>query len=85
MLLLQLDMLARLDTDGAEPALVIGDGLPREWLVHPLAVRGLRVAGRIVDWSWADGRLTATIRGAPLRVRPGAPFPRSTRVQVSMR
>ncbi|HEY8106252.1 MAG TPA: hypothetical protein VIE46_09100 [Gemmatimonadales bacterium] len=85
MLLLQLDMLARLDTDGAEPALVIGDGLPREWLAHPLAVRGLRVAGRTVDWSWVDGRLTATIRGAPLRVRPGAPFPRATRVQVSMR
>ncbi len=83
MLLLQLDMLARAESNEAEPTLVIGDGLPKEWLAHPLAVRGLHVAGRTVDWSWANGRLAATIRGAPVRVRPGAPFPRSTRVQVS--
>jgi hypothetical protein len=87
MLLLQLDMLARMEHDGrdGEPVLVIGDGLPREWLAHPVGVRGLRVAGRTLDWSWATGRLTATVHGAPLRVRAGAPFPRSTRLDVSIR
>ncbi len=85
MLLLQLDMLARIEPGGGEPVLVIGDGLPSEWLAHPLAVRGLRVAGRTLDWSWATGRLTVTVRGAPLRVRAGAPFPRSTRLDVSVR
>ncbi|MGH7187230.1 MAG: hypothetical protein ACREIB_13250 [Pseudomonadota bacterium] len=50
-----------------------------------VAVRGLRVAGRTLDWSWATGRLTVTVHGAPLRVRAGAPFPRSTRLDVSIR
>jgi hypothetical protein len=85
MLLLELDMLARIEPGGAEPVLVVGDGLPHEWLAHPLAVRGLRIAGRTLDWSWAAGRLAVTVHGAPLRVRAGAPFPRSARLDVSVR
>jgi hypothetical protein len=75
-LLLQLDMLAMMRR-GAEPALVIGAGIPAAWLRERLAVRNLRVAGREVDWCWDGRRLEVSVVGAAVRVQPGPPFPPS--------
>ena len=76
-LLLQLDMLAMSATGRQGPALVLGAGVPPAWLADSLGVRGLRVRGRTVDWTWDRHRVRATVRGAPIELRLG---PRSRRV-----
>jgi hypothetical protein len=80
MLLLQLDMLAYVDPTAGQ--LVVGAGIPAEWLRAPLAVSGLRLGDRTVDWSWSAGQLTVIIHGPPIAVRPGDVFPRTARLVV---
>ncbi len=82
MLLLQLDMLARLEPGPGPATVIIGDGVPRSWLAGPLEVHGLRLRGRTIDWTWDGSRLRVALRGAPLRVRLGPAFPPRTRIHV---
>jgi len=75
MLLLQVDMLAYVNEAGPEPVLVIGGGVPREWLRRPLHVRGLPTCLGQVDWSWRNRKVEVTIRGKrKFPVRLGASF-----------
>lgn len=83
MLLLQLDVLAYVDEAAGEPIVVIGAGVPAEWLKLPLTVRGVSSRLGQIDWTWKDGTVGAVIRGARCKVRLGPAFAPDTRLQVS--
>ena len=82
MLLLQLDMLAYLDESGDEPALVIGAGIPKEWLGVAMEAKGLATRLGKVDWEWRKGRMTVRLRGEKCAVKLGPAFPADTPVKV---
>jgi len=81
-LLLQLDMLALAESAPGGDALVLGAGVPRAWLERPLAVRGLELRGRRVDWTWDGRRVRVSVAGPPLALRLGPAFPRGTPVEL---
>jgi hypothetical protein len=82
MLLLQLDMLAYVDEPASEPTLVIGAGIPAEWLSRPMSVRGLSTRLGEVDWKWDGRAMRVTVRGIKCAARLGAGFPPNTPVKV---
>ncbi len=84
MLLLQLDMLGYLDQQSAEPSVVIGAGIPKEWLSSSLEVKGLSLPHRTVDWSWDGKQLQVTIHGAAAQIRLGPAFAPGTPVNVNI-
>jgi hypothetical protein len=83
MLLLQLDMLGY-EPPVPEPSLVIGAGVPREWLQQPLRIQQLSMRSGRLDWTW-DGR-AVTIQTSwdidPRRVRLGTAFPPQTPIRI---
>jgi hypothetical protein len=82
MLLLQLDMLAYLDESDNEPTLIIGAGVPKEWLDKPLSVEGLSTRLGKVDWEWKKNRMTVKLDGFKCMVKPGSVFPADTQLKV---
>ena len=83
MLLLQLDMLAYVDESAPEPTLVIGGGIPQEWLSQPMSVTGLSLPSGQVDWRWDGKNMNVYLRGAKYKIRLGATFPLNTPVILS--
>ena len=83
MLLLQLDMLACVDEAASEPTVVIGAGVPADWLNRPLSVRDVSTRLGQIDWTWKDGTVGVVVRGARCKVRLGPAFAPDTRLQVS--
>jgi hypothetical protein len=78
MLLLQADMLVRLEEDGQPPVLVIGAGIPADWLKMPLAVdRILTRAGR-VSWRWDGAKVRVETADLNIPVLLGPAFPDGT-------
>lgn len=84
MLLLQLDMLAYVNSTAKAPTLVIGAGIPREWLKQPFNVKGLIVDGNFISWAWDGKQINVQIRGEKMNVQPGSIFPRNTRINIAM-
>jgi hypothetical protein len=82
MLLLQLDMLVCLDESGGEPTLVVGAGVPKEWLEKPLSVEGLLTRLGQVDWEWKKSRLTVKLDGFKCAVKSGPAFLADTVLKV---
>ena len=82
MLLLQLDMLACLDESGNEPTLVIGAGIPKEWLDMTMSVKGLATRLSKVDWEWRNGKMIVRVRGQKCAVKLGPAFKSDTKVNV---
>jgi hypothetical protein len=82
MLLLQLDMLAYCDRTNSEPTLVIGAGIPKEWLDKPMKVEGLSMPNGRVDWLWDGKQMRVQIRGSQINVKLGAIFPKNTPLEV---
>jgi hypothetical protein len=81
MLLLQLEMLAAVEGPPEHAQLVIGAGVPRSWLAHPVSVRNIGTSRGPVDWSW-DGRTVIVRSRAREPVRLGPAFPANTPVRV---
>jgi hypothetical protein len=81
-LLLQLDMLACLDESGDEPTLVIGAGIPKEWLDMTLSVKGLSTRLNTVDWEWRNGKMSVGVRGEKCAIRLGPAFPADAKAKV---
>lgn len=77
MLLLQLDMLAYVDQTTETPTLVIGAGIPREWMSQPMNVKGLLVKGNLVNWAWDGKQMTVQLRGKKMNVKLGESFPKN--------
>jgi len=82
MLLLQLDALAYLDESGDKPELVVGAGIPKDWLEKPMLVKGIRTRLGEVDWEWNKGRMTVWLRGQKCDVRLGPTFKADTALKV---
>ena len=82
MLLLQLDMLAYVDEAASEPTIIIGAGIPAEWLGRPMSVRGISTRLGEVDWKWDGRAMQVTVRGMKCAARLGAGFPPNAPVKV---
>jgi len=82
MAMLQLDMLAYLDESAGEPTVVIGGGIPRNWLDRPMAVRGLHLGVVILDWTWDGKEVRVTLNGGNAKVRLGSVFPPDSRLII---
>ena len=65
--LLQLAMLAHADESTLIPILVVGAGVPREWLDDPIRVESLQTAHGPVTWTWdpASRRVRVRAPGFP--------------------
>lgn len=87
MLLLQLDMLAYVDESTSEPALVIGAGIPREWLSQDMQVQGLSTVIGYIDWIWKNQEMYVIIKNyqSAVKVRLGAAFPSRTPLHIEYR
>lgn len=85
MLLLQLEMLAYIDESENDPVLVIGGGVPPDWLQHPLEVKGLLTPRGRVDWRWKNGVMYITLSGKRLinSIRLGPAFPIDTPIRIT--
>lgn len=81
MILLQTEMLAAADrTPGAE-AIVIGAGVPPEWLSQSMSAQGLITELGRVDWRWEDSVMRVRApEGVALRLGPA--FPEEARIVV---
>jgi len=82
MLLLQLDMLAYVDDSGALDTLVVGAGVPRQWLSKPLKIQGVSTKAGRVDWEWDGKQIRVRVFGKRLLVKPGSGFPSDTALNV---
>jgi hypothetical protein len=87
MLLLQLDILAYVDESAPDPTIVVGAGLPTEWIEMPLSAEGVGTTLGTVDWSWSDGEMSVVLNGAPrgVQIKLGEQFPEGTPVSVEYR
>jgi hypothetical protein len=84
MLLLQLDMLAYVNPTAKVPTLVIGAGIPQEWLTQSFNIKGLIVNGSMIDWAWDGKKMNVQIQGKKMNVQLGGMFPDKTSVNVKM-
>jgi hypothetical protein len=82
MAMLQLDMLAYLDESASEPTVVIGAGIPREWLDSAMSVRGLLLGVADIDWRWDGKEVHVIMKRGKAKVRLGSAFPSGTRLIV---
>ncbi|MDX2098944.1 MAG: hypothetical protein SFW36_14300 [Leptolyngbyaceae cyanobacterium bins.59] len=84
MLLLQLDMLAYVDESESSQTLVLGSGIPAQWLNQPLSVKGLFVGGQRVNWAWDGKQVNVQVQGDSMKVRLGQAFPSNTVVKQTV-
>ena len=84
MLLLQLDMLTYLDRSASEPTIVIGAGIPKEWLERSMSVKGLQIGSNIISWTWNGGQMNVQMSGKKMAMKLGSSFPANTPVKVEM-
>lgn len=82
MALLQLDMLAYVDRE--TNTLVLGAGIPEQWLNQPMSIKGLLAGSSLVDWSWDGKQMNVQINGSKMNVKLGSTFPANTPVRVTM-
>jgi hypothetical protein len=85
MLLLQLDMLTYINHAGKAPVLVIGEGIPKDWLSQPMSIRDQRLEGNLVDWTWDGRQMKVQIKGQKMAVQLGPAFSSKTPLQVELR
>ena len=62
MLLLQLDMMGYVNKSENTPTLIIGAGIPRDWLRQAMSVKNLRIEEGQVDWNWDTQQMQVKIR-----------------------
>lgn len=84
MLLLQLDMLAYVDENAAEPTLVVGAGIPKAWLDKPMSAFGLHTRLGVVAWRWDRKAMHVEVEGERCTVRLGSAFAADTPVRVEV-
>jgi len=76
MALLQLDMLVYFDESGERPVLIIGGGIPKEWINDAMKVENFKTKFGTVSWSYEKNKMTVTVEGAKQKyeVKPGVSF-----------
>ena len=81
-LLLQLDMLGYQEETSTTPTLIIGAGIPVEWLKEPVSVKGLSMGIGRIDWEWNNKTVTVVMHGPPCRIKLGPAFPTGTDIRI---
>ena len=84
MLLLKIDMLAYVDRASSSPTLVIGAGIPKDWVSKPMSVKGQLVEGNLVNWDWDGQQMNVQIKGETMKVKVGSVFPNGTQIKVEI-
>ncbi|BAU66910.1 hypothetical protein STA3757_43160 [Stanieria sp. NIES-3757] len=84
MLLLQLDMLTYVDHSATSPTLIIGAGMPSEWLEQPISVKEQLVEGNLINWTWDGKQVNVEIQGETMNVKVGSVFPTETPVNIKI-
>jgi len=84
MLLLQLDMLTYVDRSTTPSTLIIGAGIPQDWLSKSISVKGQLIDGNLVDWAWDGKQMNVQIKGENLLVKLGSAFPRETQLKLEI-
>jgi hypothetical protein len=76
MTLLQMDMLTYIDESKKEYEIVIGAGVPEEWLSEKISVQYYRTKAGTISWEYKNNTLYVTIQNAPKKytVRAGVNF-----------
>jgi hypothetical protein len=83
MLLLQLAMLAEVRREGPTEELVIGSGVPPEWLSRNLSFKGIGTPVGTVDWAWNGVDVSVTLSApSSLPIRLGSSFPASAKIEL---
>jgi hypothetical protein len=82
MALLQMDMLVAVDEGGMVPKIIIGAGVPPEWLGERVRVRGVVTRLGRVDWEWRKGRLTVRHDGPDVEIVAGPAFPTEAELRL---
>ena len=85
MLHVQLDMLAYIDESKGDFEIVVGGGVPVEWLKETVSVKNYRTKAGVISWEYRNGEIQATVSGAAKHcpVRPGITFRQNnTRITV---
>jgi hypothetical protein len=86
MALLQMDMLAYQDITQAQPTIIIGGGIPLDWLDKPMDVEQLRVGQYLIDWRWKKNVMEVTVTGEkPVEIQLAKHFPSSAKLVVTHR
>ena len=83
MLLLQMDMLAYADLSTATPVIVVGAGIPPQWLKSQIHVASVSTEFGMVDWNWNHGRLSVVVSGSRAKVRAASTFGEGVPLTVS--
>jgi hypothetical protein len=81
LLMLQMGMLADVSPDASGPRLVIGAGVPPDWLAHPFKVGPIGTSEGPVRWAW-NGRAVTVWSRLRSPVVLGPAFPKGTKVLI---
>jgi hypothetical protein len=84
MLLLQLDMLTYVDRSTSPSTLIIGAGIPKDWLSKSISVKGQVIDGNLIDWTWDSKQMNVQIKGETMKVNIGSVFPKGTPIKVEI-
>jgi hypothetical protein len=82
MALLQLDMLAYVHHPSG--TLVIGAGVPKEWLDKTMTVKGMSIQGQPISWSWDRKQITVQLQKQRQNLLLGTAFPKNTPIKVTV-
>ncbi len=82
MALLQMEMLAFEDFQATGSTVIIGAGIPKDWLATRMSVQGLLLGSGRIDWMWDPARQELMIGGesSPMAVRLGRNFPEDAQI-----
>lgn len=81
---LQLDMLIYFDESGTEPVLVVGGGIPKNWVGQKMNVDNYKTRYGTITWSYENNKLNVTVKGAKGRydVRTGPSLAENVKLEV---
>ena len=81
-LLTQLDMLAYVDRSSAQPAVVIGGGVPTSWSRQPMYVHGVITPFGRMNWDWDGKAMIVKTENKGMAFSLGPSFPARAKVTV---
>jgi hypothetical protein len=77
-------MLTYSDRSTSPSTLIIGAGIPRDWLSKSISVKGQLIDGNLVDWAWDGKQMNVQIKGESLKVKLGSAFPNGTSLKLEV-
>ncbi len=80
---LQLDMLVYTPENSLDSEIIIGAGVPKEWLSHPFGVKHMSIPGGTINWHWDGSRVVVQTSGRENAViKLGPSFPPTTPIDI---